>query len=141
MSFEFDYGSSGEGSAGGRRPGSRGRRARPPRRRGGMIWVLWFCAALLGAGASVSLAVVAGEVRAIGDAAFWRAAIGIAAALLLSLPGFSFYWLARSSAYPNWHERVWRPTALVRISLLSSVGAALWCGYLIAVRVAREWPT
>ena len=137
MSFEFEYGSS-SGARGPRRP------AKPPRRsirrRGGMIWVLWLFVAVLGAGVSVAMALRVGEVRVIGDVGFLAAMIGIAAVLILSLPGFSMYWLARSSAYPNWHEQVWRPTALVRLSLISSVAAALWCGYLIAIRIAREWP-
>ena len=105
-----------------------------------MRWVLWFCVSVLGAGVSVAMASRVGEVRSIGDDGFRTAAIGIAAVLILSLPGFSMYWLARSSAYPNWHERVWRPTAWVRLSLFASVGAALWCGYVIAIRIAREWP-
>lgn len=95
---------------------------------------------MVGAGTSAFIAWRADEVRMIGDSAFWTAVIGIAVVLLLSLPGFSMYRLARSSAYPNWHERVWRPTAWVRLSLLSSIVAALWCGYPIAVRIAREWP-
>ena len=137
MSFEFEYASSSE-THGARR--SRVPRRGPTRRLGGMTWVLWLMVAVIGAGISLALAFRVGEVRAIGDLGFWTAVLGIAAVLMLSLPGFSMYWLARSSAYPNWHERVWRPTAWVRLSLISSVTAALWCGYLIAIRIAREWP-
>ena len=129
MSFEFEYES------------PRSAASRTPIRRGGMVWVLWWWVAILGAGASVAVAVVADEVRMIGDRGFWTAVIGIAVVLVLSLPGFSMYRLARSNAHPNWHERVWRPTDWVRLSLLSSIGAAVWCGYLIAIRIAREWPT
>lgn len=136
MSFEFEYGSSG-GTHGARRGAPR---KGSGRRRAGMVWILWLMVAASGTGVSVAMALRVGEVRAVGDAGFWTAVIGILAVLILSLPGFSMYWLARSSAYPNWHERVWRPTALVRLSLISSVAAALWCGYLIAIRIAREWP-
>lgn len=137
MGFEFEYGSSG-GAHGARR--SRAPRKGSGRRRAELVWVLWLMVAAIGTGVSVAMALRVGEVRAVGDAGFWTAVIGISAVLVLSLPGFSMYWLARSSAYPNWHERVWRPTALVCLSLISSVGAALWCGYLIAIRIAREWP-
>ena len=106
-----------------------------------MIWFLWFCVAVLGAVVSVLMASRVGEVRAIGDAGFRTAVIGIAVVLVVSLPGFALYQLIRKREEPNWHERVWQPTFLVRLSLLSSVGAALWCGYLIAIRIAREWPT
>lgn len=138
MGFEFEYRSSDGTPA---RPGGGRWRAGPARRGGGMVWVLWLCAALLGAGVSVAMAAVAGEVRAIGGGGFWRALAGILAVLFLSLPGFSMYWLARTREQHNWLERWWRPTAIVGVSLASSVGAALWCGYLIAVRIAREWPT
>lgn len=137
MSFEFEYGSS-SGTQGARRSGAPRKGSRP--RRAGMLWILWLMVAAAGAGVSAAVALRVGEVRAVGDAAFWTAVVGISAVLVLSLPGFSMYWLARSSAYPNWHERVWGPTALVRLSLISSVAAALWCGYLIAIRIAREWP-
>ena len=106
-----------------------------------MTWVLWFCVAMLGAGISGTIALTAGEVLMLGDDDSWRALIGIAVVLVFSLPGFSMYRLERSRAHPNWHERVWRPTALVGLSLIVSVGAALWCGYLVAIRIAREWPT
>lgn len=96
---------------------------------------------MVGAAASTVMALRVGEVRMIGDDGFWTAVIGIVVVLVLSLPGFSLYWLARSTAYHNWHELFWRPTAWVRLSLLTSIGAALWCGYLIAIRLAREWPT
>lgn len=137
MSFEFEYESS-SGTHGPRRSGAPRKRFR--QRRAGMLWVLWLMVAAGGTVVSVAMALRVGEVRAVGDAGFWTAVVGISAVLVLSLPGFSMYWLARSSAYPNWHERVWRPTALVRLSLISSVAAALWCGYLIAIRIAREWP-
>lgn len=113
---------------------------RGPRRRG-TIWILWFCIAMLGAGGSAVMALRVGEVRMIGDGSFWTAVIGIAVVLVVSLPGFSMYRLACFSASPNWHERVWKPTAWVRLSLGSSLVAALWCGYLIAIRIARGWPT
>lgn len=135
MSFEFEYEPSGGGQA---KPG--GRRRAAPRAAGGVNWVLGLGVGLLGAGLSIVMAVVAGEVRAVGDGGFWRAMAGILAVLFISLPGFSMYWLARNSEQPNWLERWWRPTAIVGFSLASSVGAALWCGYLIAVRIAREWP-
>lgn len=138
MSFEFEYEPTGVAQT---KPGGGRRRAGPARRGGGAVWVLWLCAALLGAGVSVALAAAAGEVRAIGGGGFWRAMAGILAVLFLSLPGFSMYWLARTREHHNWLERWWRPTAVVGFSLASSVGAALWCGYLIAVRIAREWPT
>lgn len=137
MSFEFEYGSSSR-TQGARRSGAPRKGSRP--RRAGMLWILWLMVAAAGAGVSAAVALRVGEVRAVGDAAFWTAVVGISAVFVLSLPGFSMYWLARSGAYPNWHERVWRPTALVRLSLISSVAAALWCGYLIAIRIAREWP-
>ena len=103
------------------------------------MWVLWLALSALGAGFSLVVALRVGEVRALGDLGFWTAVLGIATVLIVSLPGFSMYWMVRSSAKPNWHERFWRPTALVLLSLLSSVGAALWCGYVIAIRIAREW--
>ncbi len=137
MSFEFEYESS-SGDHGRRRPTRTPMRA--GQRPGGMIWILWFCVSAIGAGVSLAIASRVGEVRVIGDVNFWTALTGIAVVISLSVPGFSMYWLVRSSAHPNWHERVWRPTALVGLSMLSSVGAALWCGYLIAVRIAREWP-
>ena len=137
MSFEFEYESS-SGTHGVRRSGASRKGSR--RHRGGMIWVAWLLVAASGAGVSGAMALRVGEVRAIGNVGFWTAVLGISAVLVLTLPGFSMYWLARSSAYPNWHERVWRPTAWVRLSLVSSVAAALWCGYLIAIRIAREWP-
>lgn len=136
MSFEFEYKPSGGAQT---KPGGGRLRRGPARRRGGAVWVLWLCAALLGAGVSVAMAAAAGEVRAIGDGGFWRAMAGILAVLFLSLPGFSMYWHATREQH-NWLERRWRPTAIVGLSLASSVGAALWCGYLIAVRIAREWP-
>lgn len=102
--------------------------------------MLWLALSALGAGFSLVMALRVGEVRALGDPGFWTAVLGIAGALFVSLPGFSMYWFARSSAKPNWHERWWRPSALVGISVLTSVSAALWCGYQIAVRIAREWP-
>ena len=135
MSFEFEYEPSGGPRA---KPGG-GRRGRSARRGGGVNWVLGLGTGLLGAGVSVAMAAAAGEVRAIGDGGFWRAMAGILAVLFLSLPGFSMYWLARTREQHNWLERRWRPTAIVGLSLASSVGAALWCGYLIAVRIAREW--
>ena len=112
---------------------------RGPRRGGGVNWVVGLGTGLLGAGVSVAMAAAAGEVRAIGDGGFWRAMAGILAVLFLSLPGFSMYWLARTREQHNWRERRWHPTSIVGLSLASSVGAALWCGYLIAVRIAREW--
>ena len=136
MSFEFEY----EPSGGARSKTGGGRRGRSERRGGGVNWVLGLGTGLLGAGVSVAMAAAAGEVRAIGDGGFWRAMAGILAVLFLSLPGFSMYWLARTREQRNWLERRWRPTSIVGLSLASSVGAALWCGYLIAVRIAREWP-
>lgn len=135
MSFEFEYEPSGGAPA---RPGG-GRRGRSARRGDGVNWVLGLGTGLLGAGVSVAMAAAAGEVRAIGDGGFWRAMAGILAVLFLSLPGFSMYWLARTREQRNWLERRWRPSVIVGLSLASSVGAALWCGYLIAVRIAREW--
>ena len=137
MSFEFEY----EPSSGAQtKPGGH-RRGRSARRGGeGVNWVLGLGVGLLGAGLSIVMAAAAGEVRSVGDGGFWRAMAGILAVFFLSLPGFSMYWLARSGEQRNWLERWWRPTAIVGFSLASSVGAALWCGYLIAVRIAREWP-
>jgi len=135
MSFEFEYEPSGGPRA---KPGG-DRRGRSARRGGGVNWVVGLGTGLLGAGVSVAMAAAAGEVRAIGDGGFWRAMAGILAVLFLSLPGFSMYWLARTREQHNWLERRWRPTSIVGLSLASSVGAALWCGYLIAVRIAREW--
>lgn len=131
--FEFEYPPAG-GGRGGPRP-ARSRRYR----RGRMLWVLWLCLALLGGAVSVVMAATAGEVLALGDASFWRAAVGITAVLAASLPGFALFRLVQLREHPNWHERWWRPTVLAGISLLSSVGGALWCGYLIAERIARVW--
>lgn len=101
MSFEFEYETPGrDGSSHSDRRGGR-----PGRRRVGMIWALWLCVTVLGAGASVAAAVSADEVRAIGDDGFWTAVIGIGIVLLLSLPGFALYQLVRKRAEPNWHER------------------------------------
>ena len=96
--------------------------------------------ALLGAGIAVTGALVADEVHAIGDTGFQRASAGILAVLVFSLPGFALFQLGRFREKTSWRERWWRPTTVARLSLLTSVCAALWCGYLIAVRLAREWP-
>ena len=103
------------------------------------MWVLWWCFAVLGAGVSVAMAVITGEVRAIGDHSFWTAMVGIGTVFFASLPGFALYRLARQREEPNWRERWWRPSTWVGISLLVSLTAALWSGYLIAIRFAREW--
>lgn len=85
------------------------------------------------------MAVITGEVRAIGDHSFWTAMVGIGTVFFASLPGFALYRLARQREEPNWRERWWRPSTWVGISLLVSLTAALWSGYLIAIRFAREW--
>lgn len=131
--FEFELPPAGGGRG---RPRSAGPRRN---RRGRMLWVLWLGLAVLGAAVSVIMAATAGAVLAVGDGAFWRGVIGIAAVLAASLPGFALFRLVQLREQPNWHERWWRPTALAVISLLSSVGGALWCGYLIAERIARVW--
>jgi len=137
LNFEFEYGQS--SSSHRPRPSGAPRKG-TGRRSDGMTWILWLLVTALGTGVSVIMALRVGEVRAVGDTGFWTGILGISAVLILSLPGFSMYWLARSSAHPNWYERVWRPTALVVLSLITSLVAALWCGYQIAIRVAREWP-
>lgn len=131
--FEFEFEPAG-GARG--RPRSAGSRRN---RRGRMLWVLWLCLVVLGAAVSVIMAATAGEVLAVGDGAFWRGVVGITAVLTASLPGFALFRLVQLREHPNWHERWWRPTVLAGISLLSSVGGALWCGYLIAERIARVW--
>lgn len=135
MSFKFEPPGGDQTKPGGHRRGRSARRGGE-----GVNGVLGLGTGLLGAGLSIVMAAAAGEVRAVGDGGFWRATAGILAVLFLSLPGFSMYWLARTREPHNWLEMWWRPTTIVALSLASSVGAALWCGYLIAVRIAREWP-
>ena len=139
MGYEFELDPRSSGSDRGRRVSRRPARRRPP----GLHvipWAWWLTVALLGTSLAVTAALIAHEVRAIGDPGFQRAVGGILGVLVLSLPGFALFQLGRSRERTSWRERWWRPTILARLSLLASVGAALWCGYLIAVRIAREWP-
>ena len=131
--FEFEYEPAGGAEEGLVLPGLGGTGA------AGRLWVLWLCLAALGAAVSVIMAATAGEVLAVGDGAFWRGVVGITAVLTASLPGFALFRLVQLREHSNWHERWWRPTLLAGITLLSSVGGALWCGYLIAERIARVW--
>ncbi len=138
--FQFEYGTPSRHAQtrGARRPTGRGRGSI---RHGVSLWILWFATAILGAAGSVLAALRVDEVRMIGDGGFWTAVIGVTVVLAVSLPGFALYQLARKREVRNWHERVWRPSAWVALSLPISIGAAIWCGYLIAIRIAREWPT
>ena len=139
MGYEFELDPRRSTRDGGERVSRRSARRRPSPRRA-TPWAWWLVVALLGTSLAVTAAVIADEVRAIGDTGFQRAAGGILVVLVLSLPGFALFQLGRSRERTMWRERWWRPTILARLSLLASVGAAFWCGYLIAVRIAREWP-
>ncbi|MDE0170344.1 MAG: hypothetical protein OXS29_12680 [bacterium] len=138
MSYRFESDPrSREREAGPRNP-RRKLHHRPPRLRV-TPWVVWLLVSLLGTSIAVAAALTAGEVGRTGDQAFQRAVGGILAVLVFSLPGFALFQLGRFRERTRWQERWWRPTILARLSLLASVVGALLCGYLIAVRIAREW--
>ena len=126
-------------------PDQRRRERAPSRRRGrrgqweeGGGW--WLALLLAGASASVFMAWTGEEIRYLrfDDTAFLLALGGILAVVGLSFPGFALLRLKQLGQGPAWVGRWWNSNAVVISALVISFVAALWSGYVIAIRIARD---
>ena len=97
---------------------------------------------LLLAGTALSLLVAwtGAEIRhlRLGDSNLLLALAGILAVVSLSFPGFALFRLKQLGQGPAWVGRWWNSNAVVISALVISFISALWSGYLIAIRIARD---
>lgn len=115
----------------------RSRSRRSNWKEGGGWWV-----ALLLTGTALSLLMVwtGEEIRylRLGDPNLLLALAGILAVVSLSFPGFALFRLKQLGQGPAWVGRWWNSNVVVISSLVISFISALWSGYLIAIRIARD---
>ena len=100
----------------------------------------WLVVAWLGSLVSAFLAWQSEEIRDLdfGDTFPWSTVMAILIVILVSFPGFALFRLRKLSQGNSWVESRWKPTSLAWLAIAVALGAAMWSGYLIAIRVARD---
>lgn len=131
--FRFEY-----------EPTDQRHRERTLSRRRGAPWEegggWWLALLLTGSAASVVMARMGEEIRHLrfDDPNFLLALGGILAVVGLSFPGFALFRLKQLGQGSAWVGRWWNSTAVVISALVISFVSALWSGYMIAIRIARD---
>lgn len=113
--------------------GGRRRRAEPD-------WVRWLALCWAGALVATLLTWWAGEIRHFGweDPSLRMTVAAIVVVILFSFPGYALFRYRKLYQGPRWVELRWKPSGLALLSLVISFASAMWSGYLIAIRVARD---
>lgn len=109
-------------------------------RRHNRTWAKWLVLGWSGSLVAAWLAWQADDIRRLdlGDPSLRSTVLGILIVVLVSFPGFALFRLGKLSQGNSWVESQWKPTLLAWLSVALSMGAAMWSGYLIAIRVARD---
>ena len=133
--FRFEYPQTARPSRVGTRSLRGGRRGRAAR-----DWGKWLALCWAGALTAVLLTWRAGEIRGFGweDPSLRMTVAAILVVILVSFPGYALFRYRKLYQGPRWIELRWKPSGLALLSLVISFASAMWSGYLIAIRVARD---